>query len=452
MIYYFYRYNIMKNITIKKIKQYLNRFNKNKTNKLLKNVNTKVQFENLVLKSNYMQDKKRSFKKYIDIDTTITDQEKSGRCWMFAALNVLRLDMIKKHKLDNFEFSENYLIFFDKLEKTKFFIDFIVKNKTTNINDLKLLNILTRGQTDGGRWSLFKSLIEKYGIIPKSNMSDHFHSKNTKEFNDFYNTYLIKIAYKIRNHKGDINELLDEILYNSYRILIIFLGEPPQTINWEYYKNVNKKKVYKSINNITPLNFYKKFVSHNVTNKVCLINYPCKTVPFYKLYNVELSFSVDDKFDEYINIPIEKMVDLVKKSIDNNTAVWCGIDTKKYISREEGFLDEKGFNYLNVFDENITLDDKCDSLEYRQSAPNHAIIIRGYNFDGKTNGFLVENSWGEKKGYKGNYYMSLDWFKKYTYKIVIDKKFLSNKEINVLKQKPVLLPYYSPFGNLLNNN
>jgi bleomycin hydrolase len=149
-----------------------------------------------------------------------------------------------------------------------------------------------------------------------------------------------------------------------------------------------------------------------------------------------------------INVPIEIMKEAVKKSIANEEAVWVGIDVDKHISIEDGFLDKDAFDYENVFDFTNNMN-KCDALNYRQSGPNHSLIIKGYNFENsKTNGFLVENSWGEKSGFEGNFYMADSWFEDYTYQIVVDKKCVSQKILNVLKQKPIVLPYWTPFGSV----
>lgn len=152
--------------------------------------------------------------------------------------------------------------------------------------------------------------------------------------------------------------------------------------------------------------------------------------------------------ETFINVPINIMTDAVKKSIDNEEAVWIGIDVNKYISLDDGFLDKDGFDYENVFGFSNYME-KCDALNYRQSGPIHALIIKGYNFENsKTNGFLIENSWGEKTGFKGYYYMANTWFEDYTYQIVVDKKCVSQKILDILKQKPNILPYLSPFGTL----
>ena len=460
-------------ITYKNLKNFSYKFNKKKTNKVLKNVNTKSHFKNLILKSDYQQNKKQVFKKVINVEANITDQQNSGRCWLFAFLNIIRFKMIQKYNLlPSFEFSQNYLFFYDKLEKANYYLNFIFENYSVDLETLKYnteivksLHMLQNLTNDGGQWNVFVNLIEKYGIIPKTNMDDDFHSANSKELEMFYDDFLRKCGHKIktlsRNELAKNREkIMDEMLSECYKILVLFLGEPPSKITWEYYekneKNANdateKSKALqaKSIANITPLEFYKKYVPYNARDKVCLINYPCKQVPFYKLYNVEMAFNIVGASEQnFINVPINIMNDAVKKSIDNEEAVWVGVDFDKYISLKDGFLDKEGFDYDDVFGFNNYMK-KCDALNYRQSSPTHAVIIKGYNFDkSKTNGFLVENSWGEKNGFKGNYYMANSWFDDYTYLVVVDKKCVSKQTLNVLKQKPIILPYFSPFGALL---
>ena len=465
---------MVNNITYKNLKNYSYNFNKKNTNKVLKNVNTKSHFKNLVLKSDYQQNKKQVFKKVIDVEATITNQENSGRCWLFAFLNIIRFKMIKKYNLlPSFEFSQVYLFFYDKLEKANYYLNFIIENisvdlETLNYNTdtLKSIHMLQTLTDDGGHWNVFVNLIEKYGIIPKSNMDENFHSSNSKELRLFYNDFLRKCAHKIKTTpKNELSKnkqkMLDEMLSKCYKILVLFLGEPPTIITWEYYeknsknsKNSNSqsltaKSIAKSIANITPLEFYKKYVPYNAKDKISLINYPCKQIPFYKQYNVEMAFNIVGTNEQnLINVPIEIMKEAVKKSITNEEAVWVGIDVDKHISIEDGFLDKDAFDYENVFDFTNTMN-KCDALNYRQSGPNHSLIIKGYNFENsKTNGFLVENSWGEKSGFEGNFYMADSWFEDYTYQIVVDKKCISQKILNVLKQKPIVLPYWTPFGSV----
>jgi len=462
---------MVNNITYKNLKTYSYKFNRQKTNKVLKNVNTKSHFRNLILKSDYQQNKKQVFKKVINVEAAITDQKNSGRCWLFAFLNIVRFKMIQKYNLlPSFEFSQNYLFFYDKLEKANYYLNFILENysvdlETLNYNTdtLKVIHMLQNLTDDGGHWNVFVNLIEKYGIIPKSNMDEDFHSANSKELETFYDDFLRKCGHKIKTTSKielakNKTKLLDEMLSECYKILVLFLGEPPTTITWEYYeKNTKNSKneknqslKAKTIANITPLEFYKKYVPYNAKDKICLINYPCKQVPFYKLYNIEMAFNVVGSSEQnFINVPINIMIDAVKNSINNEEAVWVGIDFDKYNSLKDGFLDKDGFDYEDVFGFTNAMK-KCDALNYRQSGPTHAVIIKGYNFENsKTNGFLVENSWGEKSGFEGNYYMANSWFEDYTYEVVVDKKCVPKKILNLLNQKPIVLPYWSPFSQVL---
>lgn len=458
-------------LTYKLISNFSQKFNKNKTNKIIKNFNTKSDFKNVLLKSDYLQDKKKTYTNLIDVQSKISDQKQSGRCWIFAFLNIMRYKMIKKYKLaPDFEFSQNFLFFFDKLEKANYYLTYIIDTydvsvETIQSNDklVKLIHILDNLTDDGGRWNVFVNLIEKYGIVPKTNMDDNFHSANSEELKNFYNDFIRKCAHRIKTTpKNELiknrNTLLNSMLLECYKILVVFLGEPPTKITWEYYEeSKDKSKKAKIIKNISPLDFYKKYVPYNAKNKICLINYPCKEAPFFKQYDIQMSFDVlGEKRRGLINVPIEYLIEATKKSIDNQEAVWIGLDIDKYISHKHSFMDKEAFDYDSIFGFDNAMS-KCDSLNYRQTAPVHAMVIKGYNLsNSKTNGFLVENSWGDKMfekeddvEYDGNYYMSESWFKDFTFQIVIDKKFLPKKIVPLINQKSTLLPYWSPFGALL---
>jgi len=466
------------NITKKTIKKYSKKFNKKKTNKVFKNVNNKIDFKKLLVKSNYALQTKKKFNKMIDISSKITDQKSSGRCWIFAFLNLIRLKMIKKYSLEpDFEFSQNYLFFYDKLEQSNIFLNYVINNLDKDMSsnkknqDLKMIYNFDNLLNDGGTWNSFRFLIEKYGIIPKESMNDTHHSENSRQLNKFLNNYLRKEAYflfKMREKvKKSPQKFIEKILYNCYKILVLFLGEPPKKIDWSYYHNTNNKnkpknktknktknkpsKQLKTIKMITPQDFYKKYVPYNFNDKICLINYPCETTPYYKMYNIE--DNLEDKMNSntnFINVPSNIMKKAVESSIDNNEAVWTGLDIGKFRSKNFGFLDQNGFNYKDIFGFNNYLK-KCDALTFRQSAPTHAVIIRGYNQDDMRAKYMVENSWGEEKEdrFKGHFTMSEKWFDDYVYIVVVDKKVVSKKVLDCLKTKPIVLPYWSPFGNLL---
>jgi bleomycin hydrolase len=185
------------NITYKNIVDFRKSFKKKRSNKVFKNINTKVEFNKLIIDSDAVQRDNKEFTNKIDINSNITNQENSGRCWIFAILNIIRLDMIRDYNLPNFEFSENFIYFYDRLEKANFFLNYIAEHYNTNIHDIKLIHILESKTSDGNQWIMFRNLITKYGIIPKNAMADMFHSKNTHDLNNFFNNYLIKKSFKI---------------------------------------------------------------------------------------------------------------------------------------------------------------------------------------------------------------------------------------------------------------
>jgi bleomycin hydrolase len=274
-------------------------------------------------------------------------------------------------------------------------------------------------------------------------------------------------------------------------MLVIFLGEPPSKFSWEYYSkpvsnkkskkggenlrnNINMKMLknksskpnnlskdkhnkYNIVENISPVDFYKKYSGFNVDNMITLINYPGK--PMNKLYNVETSNNmIKGMENNYVNAPIELLKLLTKISIDDDCAVWFACDVGKYMSQKLGVLDKDAFNIKDTigFDYDMS---KEDMLKYRVSEPSHAMIFKGYTMNnlevkGKdikldVNKWLVENSWGDMTKKHGNFTMSDKWFSEYVYEIMVDKKYLSKKILNVLKTKPVVLPMWDPFGNLL---
>ena len=233
--------------------------------------------------------------------------------------------------------------------------------------------------------------------------------------------------------------------------MVVFLGEPPTKITWEYYEEYkDKSKKAKIIKNISPLDFYKKYVPYNAKNKICLINYPCKNIKYYKKYHIELTPNViGGKQQELINVPQLVMFNAIKRAIDDNQAVFCGVDWDKFNTKEYSLLDTKAFNYDDIFGDNIIMD-KCNGLQYRQSSQTHAVIIRGYNMiKGEIDKFLIENSHGNNNNFNGKYSMSVDWFNKYLYEIVIDEKYLDKKIVDVEKTKSIMLPFNSPFGSLM---
>lgn len=450
----------MNKITQKNIQKYSQQFNKSSKNILARNAITNAYITDIMVDTQKLKDQQEVFSNAIDVKVHISDQGSSGRCWIFSLLNLIRLKMIDKYSLDeHFEFSQSYLHFWHKFESANYFLDNILKTRKEDIESRLVCTLLDEPVSDGGHWEMLVNIVEKYGLVPSSSMKETIHSSHTTEIGDYLNSILRYDAYILRKLtdnelKEKKNEYLNKMLEEIYKILVIFLGEPPNKINWKYYKeNKNGKKIYQCIKDITPLNFYKKIVPYDLKSKRCLINYPCTTKPYFHQYIVEYSSNSTDRDPTgYINVPIEVMKDCIIKSINKKEALWFGSDVNKYSSTELGILDPKTVNYKNIFDIDVNID-KCSKLEYKDGEVSHAMIIKGYNLDKDMkypDKYLVENSWGENTGENGNFVMSDDWFNDNVYMLVVDYSILSKEKRDQIEKNPVIkLPYWSPFGKLL---
>ena len=471
------------NISVNSLKEFSSEFNNNKIYGISKNAITNTSLNKILLNSNYIQQKHNDiFEKKIPIELTITDQENSGRCWIFAYLNVLRLKIVKRYNLPNdFEFSQTYLFFYDQLEKSNLFLKHIIDTRKKDLNSRIIIHLLSQPISDGGQYNMLINLINKYGLIPKTSMRETFQSNNTNKFSKILNNKLREHAKIIREMSDsefkNINTYVKNVMSEIYRLCVIFLGEPPHRITWEYYTKKNRKsskkgkhiskkrhkkrkktqkggslKQYKINKNITPIEFYKKYVKYDLNNVICLINNPIR--PYYKLYNATFFNNMVDGVDtNYVNIPIDIMKTITRKSLDSNEAVWFSCDVSKFSSSSQGILDQKAFNYKDTLGIDI-MTNKKEQLNYFISEINHAMVFKGYTKDKDSKDttikkWLVENSWGSNSGLHGNLIMSDQWFDDYVFEIVVDKRFCPKNITNILKSKAILLDPWDPFGNLL---
>jgi len=426
------------------IKKFSKKFNENNTNLLAKNSISSNPLKNVLINQNILQKRRKIFSKKIDVESKIADQESSGRCWLFAFLNVIRLKMIKKYKLlPEFEFSQNYLFFWDKFEKANFFLHNMIELKKEPLESRLISYFLTNPISDGGQFNMIISLVKKYGLIPKVCMAETYHSSNSSELDDVLSNKLRDYTEKIRNSNNfDIKKALEEV----YRLLVIFLGEPPKDIVWEYYKN---KKIYKKIV-ATPLEFYKKYVPFRVDDMITLINAPVKNRPFYNLYDIKYFGNVlNGEKTNYINCPIEDIISISKKSIDGGDAFFFGSDININFNTNTGLMNNDLYNFDKFFQFKIDMD-KGKRLEYGISRINHAMILRGYNEENKkVNRWLVENSWGDFGEFEGDIVMNHNWFVENVFEIVVNKKYIPKNIRDVLKKKPILLEPWDYFGELM---
>jgi len=377
----------------------------------------------------------------------ITSQGRSGRCWIFAGLNLLREKTAKKIEVKDFTLSQTYLMFYDKLEKANFFLENIIRTKDEDRNGRLVMWLLNDPIPDGGQWDMFVNLVQKYGVVPLEAMPETYHSANTFLFNKLLSSKLREYAMKLR--KCDItscHELKIRFMEEFYVLLATFLGEPPQKFDFEY---TNDNDTYHIAQNITPHRFYNEFVSADVTEYISVINAPADDKPLNKTYTVDFLNNMEGgKPIFYLNLDIQDMKSLTINQLNDGEPVWFGCDVGQWSDRDSGIMDTETYRYDKVLQTTFGFS-KGERLMYGDSLMTHAMLFTGVNLlENKPNRWKVENSWGEKAGKKGFFVMSDSWFEHFNYQVVIHKKHLTSKQNEMLAQKPIALPPWDPMGSL----
>ena len=373
----------------------------------------------------------------------ITDQKSSGRCWLFTGLNVLRAKMIVKHDLREFEFSQNYLSFYDLLEKSNLFLQGIIDTRALPLDDRKVDWLLKNPIGDGGQFTGVSNLIMKYGAVPKSAMPETYQSENTRDMRMILSLKLREYALTLRAaKKNELQSLKTAMLTEVYGILVKCLGVPPTEFEWTRYNSKGEKvssKIY------TPKSFYNEFVGEDLENNyVMIMNDP--TREYGKVYEIDYDRHVYDGENWlYINLPIERVKEIAIASIKDNTAMYFSCDVGKYFDRKKGVLDIANLDYESLFATTLPMDKK-QRVSTFASGSSHAmtLIAVDINEQGKTTKWMVENSWGPTSGYKGNVIMTDVWFNEYMFRLVAERKYVPQDVLDMLKQKPTLLPAWDP--------
>ena len=440
------------NITLSNIRKFNKSFNSSSSNQLARNALIQNDINKVAVHWENFSKINHVFSNTISKQLPVTNQKSSGRCWGFAGLNLLRLEIAKNYNLSNFEFSQNYFMFWDKLEKANYFLENILKTLDQNYDSRLMMYLLQAPVQDGGQWDMFVNLIEKYGLVPKSVMPETNHSSKSSMMNYFLTHKLRECAFILRKSKKprttikQLRSKKEEMMSVIYSLLCMFLGNPPTKFDWSIKDKNNK---FTRFNNLDPLDFYHKFTKVKLKNKVCLIHAPMSNKKMNELYTIDfLGNVVGGNIIKYANVEINELKKAAIKSIKNDEAVWFGCDVGKMFNRELGIMDMDLYDYEKLFDTKFKMN-KASRLEYGDSAMTHAMLFTGVDLKGNTpTKWRVENSWGDKNGDKGYYLMSDSWFDEYNYEVVVDKKYLSNKSLEIFNRKPHNLEPWDPMGAL----
>ncbi|MDO4667723.1 MAG: aminopeptidase C [Streptococcus sp.] len=379
----------------------------------------------------------------------VSDQKASGRCWMFAALNTFRHKMTADFKLENFELSQAHTFFWDKYEKSNWFLEQVLATSNQELTSRKVKFLLDTPQQDGGQWDMVVALFEKYGVVPKSVYPESISSSNSRELNFILNKLLRKDAQILRDlvaNQADASTIQakkEEMLQEIFNFLSMSLGLPPRTFDFSYRDEDNQ---FYSEKGLTPQEFYKKYVGLKLEDYVSIINAPTTDKPYGHSYTVEmLGNVVGAPKVRYLNVEMSRLKELAIRQMQLGESVWFGSDVGQSSNRKAGTMVKDMHDLASSMDILLT-QDKAGRLDYSESLMTHAMVLTGVDLDeeGNPTKWKVENSWGEKVGNKGYFVASDSWMDEYTYQIVVRKDLLTEEELSAYQAEPTVLAPWDP--------
>ncbi len=426
-------------------------FAANRANKVAQNAVVGTSIDTVALDHDIAVATVPSFSHKLD-DWGVTNQRQSGRCWMFAGLNLFRVGAMKKMGVKEFEFSQNYTMFWDKFERANYLYEAIIRTADQPLADRTVSFLLEDPLGDGGQWNMFVNLIKKHGAVPKAVMPETQSSSETRKMNSLLRAKLREGSQDLREQYAGgatpeaLAERKDTLLRTIYRILCIHLGTPPERFTWQWSdsdKNFHRDEA------MTPQEFAAKYIELPIDEYVCLVNDPRATSPYGRTFTVEyLGNVVGGAIVKYLNIEIGLMKEIAQKVIVGGEPVWFGCDVGKQMERKQGIWDKNLFDYGALYGEEFT-QDKAARLDYHETLMTHAMLFTGVDVvDGTARRWRVENSWGEENGQKGYYTMNDSWFDEYTFEIAARRDLLPAELQAALDQEPIVLPAWDPMGAL----
>ncbi|HEM2814777.1 aminopeptidase C [Streptococcus suis] len=383
----------------------------------------------------------------------VSNQKASGRCWMFAALNTFRHKLISDFKLENFELSQAHTFFWDKYEKSNWFLEQIIATADQEIGSRKVKFLLDTPQQDGGQWDMVVALFEKYGVVPKSVYPESISSSASRELNQYLNKLLRQDAQILRDllAKGaspeEVQTQKENLLQEIFNFLAVNLGLPPRSFDFAYR---DKDNVYHRDTNVTPQAFYEKYVGLKLSDYVSIINAPTTDKPYNKSYTVELLGNViGAPAVRYLNVEMNRFKELAIAQLKAGESVWFGSDVGQSSNRQTGIMATNTYDFSSGLGIHFH-QDKAGRLDYSESLMTHAMVLTGVDLDDNEQPlkWKVENSWGDKVGDKGYFVASDSWMDEYTYQIVVRKEFLTQEELAAYQAQPQVLAPWDPMGAL----
>ena len=438
-----------KTITRKQVVELRKEFDTEPSNKVAQNAVTNVQLPDLTLNRDLVQDIDDSFSIKLD-DWKVTAQMRSGRCWLFATLNLFRVGAMKKMNLKNFEFSQAHTHFWDKFERSNHLLEAIIETSDRPVDDRTIHFLLSDPIGDGGQWNMAMNLVRKHGLVPKTAYPESNSSSATRWMNAELKDILRSSASEIRaiiDGGGTVEEARahkEKRIADIWRMLCIHLGTPPKTFNWQWR---DKDGEFHRNGRMTPQQFAAEFVDIEWEDYVCIVNDPRNE--YYRTYTVDFLQNVAGGPPVvYLNVPSKEMKAITLKLLEDGMPVWMGCDVGKEMDRKRGLWDADLFDVEGLYGVEYGMD-KADRLRHNQTMMTHAMLFTGVDVvNGRPRRWRVENSWGQDTGQKGYYTMNDSWYDQYMFEIAAPKDYLTEKMLEGLETEPVVLPAWDPMGSL----
>ena len=438
-------------LTASDVERYVKDFAADPARRLLQNAVTTTAVEQVALDRSVVTSMDTSMSVLLD-DWSATNQKQSGRCWLFAGLNLLRVGAAATMDLKEFEFSQNHLLFWDKLEKANHWLEAVIATADRDVDDRSVAQLLATPAEDGGQWNMFVALVRKHGLVPKAMMPETHSSSKTSSLNKAIALVLRRGARDLRarvaagDGADEVRELKQEILTVIHRVLCIHLGTPPERFTWQW---TDKDKVFHRDEETTPQQFAARYVSIPLEEYVCIVHDPRAAHPAGRTYTVEhLGNVVGAPPVIYLNVEIDLIRDLTMRSLVDGEPVWFGCDTDQMSNGELGYWDASLYDLQGVYDTDLSLS-KADRLLHHETLMTHAMLFTGVDVvDGRPRRWRVENSWGNEKADKGFWTMNDSWFSEHVFEIAVRRDRLPESMLSAFDEEPTVLPAWDPMGAL----
>ena len=439
-----------KGVTEAQIEEFRKSFDSDPSATVAQNAVSNADLSTLALRRDLVQNLDFSFCTKLD-EWSATNQRRSGRCWLFATLNLFRVGAMKKMNVKNFEFSQAHIHFWDKLERANHFLEAILETSDRPVDDRTIHFLLSDPIGDGGQWNMATNLIRKHGLVPMSAYPESHSSSSTRSMNTVLKDILRTTASEIRgilDDGGSENEARkhkEERMKEIWRVLCIHLGTPPEKFDWQWR---DKDKEFHRKGTMTPLEFVDEYVEVDWEEYICIVNDPRNE--YYRTYTVDFLQNVAGGPPVvYLNVPSDEMKDITQRLLEDGIPVWMGCDVGKNMARKRGLWDADLYDLKGLYGIQFGME-KADRLSFGQTMMTHAMLFTGVDVvDGKPRRWRVENSWGsEDSGEKGFYTMNDNWYDEHMFEIAAPKDYLTDEMKSGLKGDPIVLPAWDPMGSL----